>query len=213
MTFPVAPVVLPSDLVGVPNGRLFANQLESVFLPGWGFGHLHPKAKQAFDCFFLAAKLGPLSMSSAQMSATSPADTYRDYGNQETVFRARYRPTWTAACRSDRAGKTWHVANGGDGRFWFQLARVALAAEPGTSRHGLGLAVDVAVWTEVSSGRWKILPVQGNQPLFAWMLANAHLYGLAWEAQSESWHMNYVAGDLVPDQVRNMLTYLGVPVV
>jgi LAS superfamily LD-carboxypeptidase LdcB len=61
-------------------------------------------------------------------------------------------------------------------------------AAPGTSRHNLGLAVDIS---EASD------PQRMN-----FMLANIQSYGFTWEVQSEPWHIFYCVGDKVPDLVQ-----------
>jgi D-alanyl-D-alanine carboxypeptidase len=67
-----------------------------------------------------------------------------------------------------------------------------LAAIPGTSEHGLGLAVDLCGGVERGSGA-----------RYQWMRANAPAYGIdnpAWalagaSSQYEPWHWEYVAGE------------------
>ena len=70
--------------------------------------------------------------------------------------------------------------------FWLKwVARVPgynVAAKPGTSNHGLGIAVDM-----------------GNYSLaWNWLLLNAHTYGWSWaqgKASGERWHWVYIGGE------------------
>jgi LAS superfamily LD-carboxypeptidase LdcB len=64
-----------------------------------------------------------------------------------------------------------------------------LAATPGQSNHGWGLAIDLAV------GGW-------NGEVFRWLHANAHLYGWyhpLWAridgSKPEPWHWEYATGE------------------
>jgi LAS superfamily LD-carboxypeptidase LdcB len=59
-----------------------------------------------------------------------------------------------------------------------------MAAVPGTSNHGWGLACDV--WNVGQNGRLE------------WLLDNAKRFGFSWEVQSEPWHIRYVLGDDLP---------------
>jgi peptidoglycan hydrolase-like protein with peptidoglycan-binding domain len=71
-----------------------------------------------------------------------------------------------------------------------------MAATPGTSNHGLGLAIDLA-WYDSS----QILGITARMDVFNWLLLNAFRYGFSWETQSEPWHIRYVAGDSIPQAV------------
>jgi LAS superfamily LD-carboxypeptidase LdcB len=71
-----------------------------------------------------------------------------------------------------------------------------MAATPGTSNHGLGLAIDFA---EERDGR---PPVESVSDRFVrWLIKNAATYGFSAELQSEPWHWRYVAGDQIPRAV------------
>jgi len=58
-----------------------------------------------------------------------------------------------------------------------------VAAKPGTSNHGLGVAVDMGNY--------------GSVRMWAWLLSNAPRYGWSWaqgKASGEAWHWVYVGG-------------------
>jgi hypothetical protein len=87
-----------------------------------------------------------------------------------------------------------------------------MAAVPGTSNHGLGLAFDAALWVEVSPGKWKIVPVGSNKLFFAWLEKNVLDFGFAWNNKTENWHLEYFAGDKVPQRVLDVEALLGIQV-
>lgn len=180
MAFPVLPVVLPSSLSGAVNGRLSAGVLEVLGCPGRKGARAHPLAAAAFRSLSAAV----LGVSGEVLTVTSNADAYRSYEVQELTFRARYTLEVML-----RPSKIW------DGRRWFQRPGVAMSAVPGTSNHGWGLAFDVCGWSGDETVYIESLKA------WPWIRANAGRFGLSWEAQSEPWHLRYVAGDRVPDAV------------
>jgi LAS superfamily LD-carboxypeptidase LdcB len=109
---------------------------------------------------------------------TSRADTYRTYQEQVALFTSRY----TMTPLPGRPSKVW------EGRRWWQKPNTAIAAVPGTSNHGLGIAVDIA---DASGDR------------LDWLEANALTYGFSWEFTSgaEPWHIRYYRGDDIPPAV------------
>lgn len=159
MTYPVVPIKLPSSLRGQENGRLPDRLLEEI--PG---GELHPVAAAAWRELVAAAKRDGI-----QLRPTSPVDTYRPIDVQVATFLARYDHV-----RRDTRHEIWR------GQDWWLKPGVAGSAVPGTSNHGLGLAVDVA---DASGAR------------LSWLLDHALRFGWSWESQSEPWHIRYVRGD------------------
>lgn len=91
------------------------------------------------------------------LSTEGPAGSYRTYAGQVVV---------------------WDLYKSGRGN---------LAAKPGTSNHGLGLANDV-------------LNADRPGPVLSWLEAHAATYGFGWETQ-ESWHIHYIYGDAIPQAV------------
>ena len=75
---------------------------------------------------------------------------------------------------------------------------MAPAGTPGTSNHGIGLAIDIA---SASGKRLEWLLGDG----FA--TSNALKFGFSWEVadsknpNSEAWHIRYVCGDKLPQAV------------
>lgn len=180
MTFLVAPVVMPGDLVGASNGQLPDRLLTAV--PGGGkLHHLAARAWRALtDAAWREADL-PLTY--------TYGGTYRSYQAQETLFRSRYATDGTGG-----GCKTWNGV-----RWCKKVPTLATAAVPGTSNHGWGLAVDCAWDDDLSDG---VGPDDAtgitSHPGWSWLLANAERFGWSWELQSEPWHLRYTAGDMVP---------------
>lgn len=160
----IAPITYPSLLAGWENGRL----PDSILRPCIG-GRLVVPAAIAWDRMVYAA-----AADGVRLAPASEYDTYRPYEIQEQIFRQRYTTTWMPLTES----KIWL------GRRWYKRPFVATAAAPGTSNHGLGLAVDVA---EVE--------VAGR---LSWLEQNAEAHGFSHELYSEPWHIRYVAGDDIP---------------
>lgn len=184
MAFPVAPVKMPATLAGTVNGKLPGSMLVPVGCAD------HPKAvghRLAVDAWrALAAEV--LERFTLHLDLTSTADAYRSYAVQESTFRQRY----TTTVLPGRPSKVWH------GVRWYQRPGTAMAAVPGSSNHGWGLAFDACYRGGIS--------IVARMDCFNWMLLNAFRFGLSWEVASEPWHVRYYAGDDVPQAVRDFIT-------
>ena len=67
------------------------------------------------------------------------------------------------------------------------------AATPGTSNHGLGLAIDLPDWeypSEYPPGQ--AAEIQYGTPQENWLIAHGPKYGWVFNVQGEPWHMNFV---------------------
>lgn len=182
MALPVMPVKLPDVLIGQSNGRLPATILFNT--PGQAGGptvRLIEPATRAWRAMCAAAlKAGHV------LKATSLADSYRNYQQQVNTFTTHYsldpivgQPT-----------KRW------DGHTWWLIPGKSVAAVPGTSNHGYGLAVDTGEERDGDTGTESI-----DAATLAWLVANEHLYGFSHELQSEPWHIRYCDGDDIPAAV------------
>jgi LAS superfamily LD-carboxypeptidase LdcB len=161
---PVKRVVLPADLINAKNGQLRPNLLRAIR----PLGQLHHLAADAYHAMRAAA----LADGIRPFKPTSRADTYRTYQEQVALFTPL----------PGRPSKVW------EGRRWWQKPNTAVAAVPGTSNHGLAIAVDIA---DASGDR------------LDWLEANALTYGFSWEFTSgaEPWHLRYYRGDDIPPAV------------
>jgi hypothetical protein len=186
VAYPVIAVKLPSSLAGQPNGRLPSNLLVKPGFPGRPLGLLHPLASQAW----LALARDVKANFSEVLTVTSTGDAYRDYNRQVTTFTTRYTTTRLPG----RPSKVWN------GVTYWQKPGTAMAAVPGTSNHGWGLAVDTCLYRDNV-----VVGITANMAMFNWMQLNAFRYGLSWEAQSEPWHLRYWSGDTVPPAVKPVL--------
>lgn len=175
-TLPVAPLRKPSCLTGQANGKLSAGILKKC-----GIGNFLLAEPAALACRALVVAAEAAGF---KVRATG---TYRTYAQQESLFKSRY----VTKKLEGRPTRKW------DGVMYWQLPKTAMAAVPGTSNHGWGLAVDFA---EELNGR---PGVESVSPKFVkWLVKNAATYGFSAELQSEPWHWRYVAGDKVPVAVR-----------
>ncbi|CAF3119353.1 unnamed protein product [Rotaria sp. Silwood2] len=70
-----------------------------------------------------------------------------------------------------------------------------LAARPGTSNHGRGVALDLNTNCGSQSGS---RPSCGGSTVYQWLYNNAHKYGFTRTVQSEPWHWEYVGAGATP---------------
>lgn len=163
---PVRPLVMPSTLNGQTNGRLDPSVLSNL-----GGLLMEHTAATAFVAMMKAAAMSGVWL--------RPEYGYRDYATQEQLFRDRY----TTTPMPGRPSSQWQ------GQTWWLLPGQALAAVPGTSNHGWGLAVDLS-----TAGDFYAVQLP-------WLVANAPLWGFSAEVQSEPWHWRYFPGDLEEDDM------------
>jgi D-alanyl-D-alanine carboxypeptidase len=182
MAFPVVSVKMPSSLAGQPNGKLPSSLLVKPGFPGRPLGLLHPLSSQAW----LALARDVQAQFGEVLTVTSTGDAYRNYDRQVITFTTRYTTTRLPG----RPTKVWN------GVTYWQKPGTAMAAVPGTSNHGWGLAIDTCLYRNN-----EVVGITANMPMFNWMQLNAFRYGLSWEAQSEPWHLRYWSGDTVPPAV------------
>jgi LAS superfamily LD-carboxypeptidase LdcB len=170
--YPVVKVQLCTHLKGVKSGELDPSLLRSIE----GKGKLHHCAADAYEAMDAAANAEGIDL-----APTSQADTYRSLETQEYGFYQRYtdKPNKKQAKRTPRIykGKAWYLKS----------PKLAPMAVPGTSQHNFAIAIDIAN----ASGK-----------RLEWLLKHAQSFGFSWEVQSEPWHLRYVAGDNVPERVK-----------
>lgn len=169
---PVEVISYPAVLTGKKNGQLPPNILAKASgISGGPVVTLVSVALRAWN-----AMVNDALSHGIILQATSPADSYRPLAVQTAIFHQRYTPTFHSGWVTRKCGSITY----------YQTPGTASAACPGTSNHGLGIAIDVA---NASGGR------------LTWLLANAEKFGFSWEIQSESWHIRYVTGDRIPAAV------------
>jgi LAS superfamily LD-carboxypeptidase LdcB len=171
-SLPIIPVQLCSHLKNAKPGALAPKLLRAVE----GKGRLHHCAADAYEAMDAAANTDGLDL-----APTSQADTYRTLETQEYGFYQRYT-TNVIAGQKPRVYK---------GEAWYLKKGMAPLAVPGTSKHNLGIAVDIA---------------NANGKRLEWLKANAVSFGFSWEVvPEEPWHLRYVAGDNTPQRVKDWL--------
>lgn len=176
LTFPVYDVAQPAALVGQTNGKLPDALLTAWPLAQGGTGHtLSGAPYRSWVALQWLAKL----YRAALLTATSPADTYRSYGQQVAGFLARNttKPIPTTSRRMWNG--VWYYLKPGN----------AGIAVPGTSNHGWAMAVDHGIL----KGRSVVRPTDW----LAWFIPQAVAAGWSWESSSEDWHVRYCMGDQV----------------
>lgn len=171
---PVLPVTLPDELLCQRNGEL----PPEVLRPIGAAGSLCHTAARAWDALWSEARTFGWDLT------WTFGGTYRTLRQQQSLFFSR----WSA---EPIAGRERVFYNGGD---WYLRRGVARAAIPGTSNHGLGIAVDVALGAEPADAK----PIT---PALSWLLDHAGDFGWSWEVQSEPWHLRYWEGSTLPPAV------------
>lgn len=121
--YPVKKVVVPAALKTVPNGKLPPKMLKPVKCGG----QLYTTAADAFNRMWAAAKADGITLSNQ--------GDYRPYSAQLALFKQRY--TLKDLGRKPRVTRRF------EGQTWYLRPGVAPCAVPGTSNHGLGLAIDL----------------------------------------------------------------------
>lgn len=172
---PIRPLTKPSCLRGQKNGELTAGILKQCGLGGF---LLAEPAARACRALVAAAE--------ARGFKVRTTGTYRSFKQQEALFLSRY----TTTPLKGRPTKRWN------GVTYWQKPGTAMAAVPGTSNHGWGLAVDFAEELDGDAAPEAVSP-----RFVKWLIKHAARFGFSAELQSEPWHWRYVAGDSIPDAV------------
>jgi peptidoglycan hydrolase-like protein with peptidoglycan-binding domain len=170
-------VDLPQVVRSYGNGKIPGQLLVSCGIRN--FKMVEPAARACRAMVTAAAAEGVL------LDATG---TYRSYEQQESLFKQRY----TKSPQSGRRTKTWN------GVTYWQKPGVAMAATPGTSKHGLGVTPDLAQ----RSAAGKLESVGTNT--LQWLAAHGPSFGFWNSVKSEAWHWPYFPGDDIPGVVLDM---------
>lgn len=176
---PRAPITYPSGLNLSQNGRLPLSDLVRLTAHNGGADVLLLRpAARAWLALTSAALEDGHTLKTSHLNSS-----YRPYADQERIFLDRYVPSVFGT-------KRWN------GKRWRKRFGVPTAAVPGTSNHGLGLAVDTGEERDGDAGAESI-----DAETLDWLIDNAHRFGFSAEIQSEPWHWRYVTGDRVPAEV------------
>ncbi len=224
-TMPIRATRVPSAIMNQPNGAIDPKLLGRVDRDGylWQMAELPARGMRAMHAA-IKADLG------IKLDSTGRG---RDLRGQWDIFcgtRARYRPCPLAEYNVDKAKnkeltKLWpakdrHAVEAllnvsiEESDYWTKInvgtvtspRYPATAAVPGTSPHGMWCADDLSLPDGPDLGT-------DDDPLtvavIQWLFENEMKYGFAHSTLSESWHVQWFVGDIVPLAV---LTYeLGLP--
>lgn len=174
-TYPVLPIIMPTDLTGQKNGYVSTTVLRTIQKPS---GLLEQHAATAWNCLQLAAYFNGLTLN--QVGA------YRSYSQQLAMFNDRYS--------TKDMGRVPQVTRIWQGKVYYLKPGKAPCATPGNSDHGWGLAIDAANCYEGSALLTWLL---GD----GFMTCEALKYGFTWAVADsknpnfEPWHLQYVPGD------------------
>lgn len=189
----IVTVVPPDDLVGIYQ-RTDSGKLDPSLLVDIGpSGRLHHDAARAFNALaFICISLGlPLTY--------TYGGTYREYQSQVKLFLQRYTTTVLAG----RPTKRWQ------GKLYYQRPGTAMAAVPGTSNHGWGIAVDFAFDSDPSNG---VGPNNAatitSHPQWVGFKLAALACGWSWESTSEPWHLRLVTGSVPTQRVLDVEAFI-----
>lgn len=158
------------------NGQLPKASLSAISTPG----QLRSDAAASFERLRAAAKADGFNM-----GTTTVDQAYRPDDRQVYYLERYYDHTW-------RPGLT--VGNGGvrhyAGKTWYRKPGYPTAAEPGTSNHGWGVAVDFQ-----GLGGWAGYQGKPEGRGYAWMRKHAREFGWTNDEGrriNEPWHWDYV---------------------
>lgn len=203
-TVPTTKVTVPTFLQGVKNGALDESWLRS--LPG-------ESTRLDFRCFVPVSYAIQAMREAARNAGFNLRTTgrYRSYERQETLFRSRYAPGDNDGCGSKTwQGVTWYLQTDSNGRCF------AMAATPGTSNHGLGLADDIAEERNVPPGTTDIADNSASESmsdaLLIWLRDNAQSFGLGLETRKERWHWHWIGGNALTRRTVDVLKAIGITI-
>lgn len=215
------PVIKPSTLKGAKAGELGPCQMRSVHFPGVGDRSLERNTADAWEAMATVCK----GETGYQLSTVG---AYRSKARCIEMFYERMLPrynplTTTTTTRTGPDGKKWYLKRG--------MAPVAgfTNGEP-DSNHAWGLANDTSIWmrawdVKLKQTRWMQVGITSREATYVdkvtgktrivwdWIVDNAEHFGFSWEGARpgtkgwEPWHLRYVAGDVVPQRVKDVWNY------
>ncbi len=169
--FPISPAALPPWVNEFQNGKIPHDRMVQVAPLGPG-GLLVPEAVEPWRAFQAAAGQAGFTL--------TMTNAYRNYDQQVNLFQSCY-----TTVANGQKFKDWNGV-----RYW-QKPKFPVIARPGTSNHGWGVGIDMAL--DFYDRRARSV---GSEPAFMiWAVANARQFGWSWEVQTEPWHVRLVEYD------------------
>jgi peptidoglycan hydrolase-like protein with peptidoglycan-binding domain len=203
MILPVSEMKYPSAIGYLTNGYINKDDLVT-FGPDGSLISPAARAFQAlrFHCLGFGLKV-----------CWTYGGTYRDFDTQRRTFEQRYESVslvvWLVTPKDRR--KTWPDARQYKHRSTHFRKRQspngtypATAATPGNSDHGWAVAVDIA---EGDHPR-RVRAINTDKGKFALLVRDAESFGFSWQLQSEPWHIQYFAGDAIPQRVLDVEAFI-----
>jgi hypothetical protein len=177
---PVAKMVLPKEVAKVGNGKLTPKMMKKVKCGG----QMWNSAADAFNALYDAALAAGYKLRNI--------GDYRPFEGQLSMFMDRYDQKAT--------GRKPEITRTYQGKTWYLKKGKSPSGTPGTSNHGFGLAIDIAI-----DNKGKIQAIGGTKA-YAWMCQNAPSYGFYLQGaptrpdgkpnpEYEAWHWQYCLGD------------------
>lgn len=178
MEYPYKKMTLPKEVANAENGKLPKEDLSKIDIGGqmWHW------AAFCFNMMCDAAKKDKITFKNI--------GDYRPYERQLSMFQDRYSEKDEG--RKPQVTRTWN------GKKYFLKKGKSPSSTPGTSNHGLGLAIDI----DVHDGK-----------VAAWLCKNAPTYGFYLQGSDpkspefELWHWQYCNGDKLPDVAQKLIDY------
>jgi hypothetical protein len=200
-TVPTSKVTVPTFLAGYKNGEL---PIEILRCPD-----LDRTSTSAVWRMFAPVSWAMTAMQIAAKADGHILDTtgrYRSAERQEALFRERYKP---GENNNDGCGsKLWNGV-----RWYLQRSDkggcMAMAATPGTSNHGLGLADDLAEDPDQFDGTGVVFL---GDPALIWLRRNGPSFGFGLETHRERWHWHWTGGDALTQRAADTLRAAGLTI-
>jgi len=177
-SLPIKPVVkYPALATKYGNGRIPLTQMHNAFNGG------------GFLCALTYWQLALMAQAAKAAGFTltySPGGCYRTYDAQYNLFLRRYTPCTYATYLITASSKRKKWLRNGSYTYWKLNSGMAMAAVPGTSNHGMGIAIDLALGESPKSC------TSLTHAAIQWLIVNAPKYGFYAESNSEPWHWRLI---------------------
>ena len=188
LVHPVTKMVLPKALRGIENGKLTKDMLVKLDFGGV----LYKDAAIAFNALYQAAKAAGFELMNI--------GDFRPYERQLEMFKDRYS--------EKDLGRKPQITRNWNGKTFYLKPGKSPSGTPGTSNHGLGLAIDVGLKV-----KGKLANLSSSPQAYRWMCENAPSYGFYLQGaptrpdgkpnpEYEAWHWQYCLGDKVPPALK-----------
>lgn len=183
-TIPTSDVTLPKFIADRRhlNGKLDASWLRCPDGRGTSLTwRLFTPVSYAMTALQLEALRDGVAIPAGNSNAIDTTGRYRTYERQVALFYERYTLDVSKA-------KTPYVTRFYEGKTWYLKKGMAMAATPGTSNHGFGLADDIAEDPD-SDDSTPVVSIDNATLL--WMRDNAPKHGFGLDTRSEPWHWHW----------------------